>query len=257
MKTINHGVGAYGPGVQIGPAKWRHYDLIVVTRGSVVVRCDERDFLCETGSALLIPPNFMFTGSSGDTGCVIWVQHFSLGRKEKAISLPLRPEVWFGAAHREWSRTLLQEIHSRYEDSGERSSELPHLLILLLMALQKNRLPAGRKASASTEKINDLITWLGTQSHPLPSIVDLAKKVGWSQSHFRAEFHKHLGCSAGFYLREMRLREAGRLLQGSTLPIKAIAIKLGYSDIVAFHRAFLSFHGQTPARFGAQARRVV
>ena len=257
MKTIHHGVGAYNHGVTIGPSQWPHHDLIVILRGTVVIHSDNRKILCEKDSALLIPPNFSFEGFPGAAGCVIWVKHFSPSRNDKTGKLPLRPTLWNGAAKREWPRTLLRAIQTRYASADSRSSEIPHLLILLLISVQKNCIPDYSIADARVEKVMELAIWLQNQAHPLPTIDSLARRCGWSPSHFRAEFRRHLGSSAGCYLREMRLREAARLLKESTMPIKMIATHLGYGEVVAFHRAFLAFHGQTPAHYSAQLPKVM
>ena len=204
---------------------------------------------------LLVPPGFSFEGTAGKPGCVIWVQHFVNGQGRPA--LPVLPVVWHRAATADWPCTLMAEIHRRKSRPQGEAACLPHLLILLLMALQENAAlvqPAPDLALANIRAVTD---WLRQQPHPLPSLDVVAARAGWSASHLRAEFRRCHGFSLGYHARMLRLREAARLLCQSNLPIKEIAIRVGYGDVVAFHRAFTNLHGETPARHRSKAPRVI
>jgi len=49
------------------------------------------------------------------------------------------------------------------------------------------------------------------------------------------------------FLLEMRMEHARQLLTGGTSPIKTIAAETGYTDVVAFHRAFTGYFSETPS----------
>jgi len=257
LSLLDQGIGAYASGGRIGPAQWPHHDLIVVTRGSATFQTDQREFHCAGGSSLLIPPGFSFSGLAEKHGCVIWIQHFAVGKGWLPVGLPKRPESWIGTANFDWPRALLREIHERKIQSSGDSPGLPHLLILLLMALSENATTDEPGADSGPGKVRAVTDWLEQHPHPLPSLESLAKRSGWSTSHFRAEFRRYRGFSVGFHTRTLRMREASRLLRESNLPIKEIAGRLGYGDVIAFHRAFTSSHGETPAVYRAKAPRAV
>lgn len=252
---LQHGVGAYAQSGRIGPAQWPHHDLVVITRGRAKFQTDQRNFFCEGGDALLVPPGFRFEGTAGNPGCVIWVQHFAIG--QGLPTLPARPEIWQRAATSDWPRTLMAEIHSRKGRPHGQSADLPHLLILLLMALQENATSIQTPTDSGLAKIRAVIDWLEEQPHPLPSLEVVAARAGWSPSHLRAEFRRCQGVSIGYHARMLRLREAARLLSQSHFPIKEIAKRVGYGDVVAFHRAFTNLHGETPALYRLKAPRVI
>lgn len=252
---LHHGIGAYTDGGHIGPAQWPHHDLIIVTRGRATFQTDQRELLCEGGDALLVPPGFAFAGTAGKPGCVIWVQHFAMGHGKPG--LPVRPEVWHGAATTDWPRTLMREIHNRKSQPPVGADSLPHILILLLMALQENAALGKPAADPGLARVLAVTDWLEQHPHPLPCLEAVAAQAGWSPSHLRAEFRRFHGFSLGYHTRTLRQREADRLLCESNLPIKEIASRLGYGDVIAFHRAFVNFHGETPARHRAKAPRVI
>jgi len=254
---LDHGIGAYASGGRIGPAQWPHHDLIVVTRGSATFQTDQREFHCAGGSSLLIPPGFPFSGLAEKHGCVIWVQHFAVGKGRQPVALPKRPGLLSGTANSDWARSLLREIHTRKSPRSGESPALSYLLILLLMELLENATPKKPATDARFEKVQAITEWLEQHPHPLPSLEALAERTGWSTSHFRAEFRLCHGFSLGFHTRTLRMREASRLLQQSNLPIKEIAIRLGYGDVIAFHRAFTDHDGETPASHRAKAPRVI
>jgi AraC-like DNA-binding protein len=252
---LHHGIGAYAHEGRIGPAQWPHHDLIIVTRGRANFQTDQREFACDGGDALLVPPGYPFEGTAGKPGCVIWVQHFA--GDQGLPGLPRCPEVWHGAATTDWPRTLMREIHTRKRQPPGESATLSHLLILLLMALQENAAFGKPATDPGLARVRAVTDWLEHHPHPLPDLEEVATRAGWSQSHLRAEFRRCHGFSLGQHTRALRLREAARLLCESNLPIKEIASRLGYGDIIAFHRAFTGFHGETPARHRARAPRVI
>ncbi len=79
MKLRINGIGTYEPGCTVGPANWPYHDLIIVTEGSLTLRCGHRQLALLAHDAVLIPPGVAFAGTAGDVGGAIWVQHFSAG----------------------------------------------------------------------------------------------------------------------------------------------------------------------------------
>ena len=47
-------------------------------------------------------------------------------------------------------------------------------------------------------------------------------------------------------VRRLRLAQAGKLLRGTTLPVAAIAHRVGYANLSNFNRQFRAHHGHTP-----------
>lgn len=83
-------------------------------------------------------------------------------------------------------------------------------------------------------------------------VADVARLSEYSPSRFRKIFTEYYGTSPQRYLLRARIEEAKRLLQETSLPIKEIAPRLGYSEVAAFHRAFLRETMLSPALWRRQ-----
>lgn len=85
------------------------------------------------------------------------------------------------------------------------------------------------------------------------SLRDLADAAGMSVFHFARAFKCTFGCPPHTYLRELRLRQAERLLRTTRLNITEIAFECGYSSSSAFTAAFRRRYARTPSEW----RRIV
>jgi AraC-like DNA-binding protein len=77
----------------------------------------------------------------------------------------------------------------------------------------------------------------------------LAAEFGLSEATLRRQFKRHLGTPLHTYVLHKRLALACDLLRHSTLPIKEIARRLGYTDIYFFHRQFRQYQGVPPRQY--------
>ncbi len=67
-------------------------------------------------------------------------------------------------------------------------------------------------------------------------------------------FHQHTGEKFIDYLMTARMKEAARLLSGSSLRIQDIARRVGYSTSNSFSRSFRLTYGMTPREYRLQGR---
>jgi AraC family transcriptional regulator len=77
----------------------------------------------------------------------------------------------------------------------------------------------------------------------------LAEELGTSPATFRRRFREATGTSPHEYRLHCRGAEARRLLGESDLPIKQVAMQLGYRDVYFFSRQFRQFTGVPPAAY--------
>jgi AraC-like DNA-binding protein/quercetin dioxygenase-like cupin family protein len=91
-----------------------------------------------------------------------------------------------------------------------------------------------------------------TLDEPLPLPL-LAKKMGWSTTHFKVRFRKETGVPpAEFYLRR-RMEEACQRLKKTQQAVTEIGLDLGFSSSQNFATAFKRIIGVTPRRFRASS----
>lgn len=256
-RLIHHGRAAYGPTESIGPACWPHYDLILVVSGEVTLSTRGKQFACEKDSGLLIPPGCPIEGKPSDCGCAIWVQHFTFEETPALIRLPRAPRLLVGLKS-PWAQSLMRRISELHHHSSTRSArdEQAVLFSLLLSTLLKGSDENISLENETQRRIRKLRDELRRTSFPLPDVTTLAHRMEWSASHLRAKFREVEGQSLGKFLQSLRMAEARRLLAESNRPVKEISPRLGYSDPVAFHRAFQQHSRQTPGEFRRSARKI-
>lgn len=86
-------------------------------------------------------------------------------------------------------------------------------------------------------------------------VADLAKEAGTSRSVFAWRFQSATGTTPAKYLGELRMRLAVQYISQDKQPIEAVALRLGYSSLAAFSRAFKRVVGHSPAANRAQPER--
>lgn len=122
---------------------------------------------------------------------------------------------------------------------------LSHLVALFGEIALRRRRPGGLDARRAARAIEVLDASIAEDL----SLRDLADAAGMSVFHFARAFKRTFGCPPHAYLREIRLREADRLLRTSRLNITEIAFECGYSSSSAFTAAFRRRYARTPSEW--------
>ncbi|MEH7380458.1 response regulator [Bacillus sp. JJ1533] len=81
------------------------------------------------------------------------------------------------------------------------------------------------------------------------SLAEAAEKAHLSTSYFCKLFKKETGTNFNDYIVNVRLQEAARLLEHTSLKISEIANRLGYSDLAYFSNSFKKQNGITPSQY--------
>ncbi|SDE96880.1 DNA-binding response regulator [Phytopseudomonas seleniipraecipitans] len=88
----------------------------------------------------------------------------------------------------------------------------------------------------------------------LPSLAEIARKVGTHDKRLSAIFREHLGTTVFAYVRDARIRRAQELLVDSALSMQDIAELVGFRSACNFTTAFRERQGMTPSQFRQQMR---
>lgn len=83
----------------------------------------------------------------------------------------------------------------------------------------------------------------------VPDLEGLARAVGTNTKRLNDAFRKYAGTTVFDYLRELRMREARRLLAETDLEIQTIASDLGYKNPANFSTAFRERFSVSPRQF--------
>lgn len=79
-----------------------------------------------------------------------------------------------------------------------------------------------------------------------PTLTELARLIGTNQPRLSKGFRTLFGTTAYGFVRECRLRRAHELLAHSQLPVKSIALEVGYRGTSDLTRAIKDRYGLTP-----------
>ncbi|MBB6125349.1 AraC family transcriptional regulator [Sphingobium subterraneum] len=89
----------------------------------------------------------------------------------------------------------------------------------------------------------------------IPSAHDLAGELGISASHLRRKFRVTTGLTVHEFVMRRKVAQAQNLLLNSTLSMKSIAYRLGFSSPSTFSIAFHRMVGVSPTHFRQSANR--
>lgn len=245
MKLLYHGIGYYKNGTPFGPSSWPHHDLFIVQKGALRFQTDAGSMSLRDGDAVIIPPHVRFHGVSKNDACTMWVLHFQhKGFQPRHYSRSRQAGVWMlpKAVASELAGRVMERLSSLYHGASEwhRGAEVYFFALLeeLRFVAQTSDTPWDR-----------LTFWAKGHLSENMTVEKLARQAGFSISHFRTLFEAQTGQPPGRFLLELRMKEARRLLLESPFNLKEISTMIGYGDQVAFHRAFATYNGITPAQF--------
>jgi len=77
----------------------------------------------------------------------------------------------------------------------------------------------------------------------------LAKKLGITNNYISSYFREKVGTNFSYYLNNFRIKKAMELFKTSTLKVKDISEKVGYTNVNTFIRIFKKYMGKTPEEY--------
>jgi AraC-like DNA-binding protein len=229
-----------------GRALHHRFVLILALRATVSVCVDDRVIRLGAGEGLLVFPFQFHHYIDAGQKDLLWIFiTFDLADAESLHSLQYRPFTLSPAV-----RELATELINAYQQEG-RLSELPLLLLALLLARLRRAQPAPRRKhepAAAPGMVNRVNQLAHSTNEPL-GLKEIARALGISQSHLRARFRASCGVSIGRHLRRLRLERACGLLRLTPNRVTEIAEQCGFNSIYSFSRAFNAAFGQSPVAY--------
>jgi len=107
----------------------------------------------------------------------------------------------------------------------------------------------------SREDIKRLIDYMRANIAQELSLKQAADMIKMSESYLSTIFKKETGLGFTDWINVMRVEEAARYLEHSSLPSYSIAEKVGYENINYFGRIFKKLKGVSPQHYRAQRQR--
>ena len=107
-------------------------------------------------------------------------------------------------------------------------------------------------STADTE-IMDILSYIDTNFMNNPSVSELAKKAGLSESHFMKRFRDATGCSYKTYVNRYKNKIAQTMLTESPKSIQEISNELGFCNSNYFCTLFKQINGMSPLQYRKKA----
>ena len=258
IQCLKDSYGEFRDTEYLGLFAWAHFDLILVHHGKMLIRLmGTEQARLNSGQGILIYPETPFEPTAVSQNSTVSVHHFELDSDCEGLPSVLKDL----AGRKEGFATFLQHSVHALKHDIKRVTELAHerpsqliqdmrsALITLIIAQLRIACVEGYDSSCKETQFRSLITWLGHNLDRSITIADMAIRAGLSTSHFSARFKSQLGSSPGHYYWMMCLNEGARLLRETSIPIKRIASRQGYSELSHFYRAFKSLYNITPKEY--------
>ena len=83
---------------------------------------------------------------------------------------------------------------------------------------------------------------------------EIAASLNMSYTWFRRMFRQYTGLAPAQYITQLKIQKARELLSVTNMPVKEIALELGYESIDYFSTQFRKQTGQTPTQFRAMGK---
>ncbi|MFD6418300.1 helix-turn-helix domain-containing protein [Streptomyces sp. NPDC060194] len=114
--------------------------------------------------------------------------------------------------------------------------------------------PEGAHARAAAPaavppSLAPVLDWAGERLHLALGVDDLAARAGVSSRTLARRFEEQLRVSPGRWLLQRRVSAARVLLEETTLPVEAVAVRVGLSSAANLRRRFRGLVGTTPAAY--------
>jgi transcriptional regulator GlxA family with amidase domain len=110
-------------------------------------------------------------------------------------------------------------------------------------------LPLLTEATHADSIVERAQDWLQKNLHRDVTISDLARHVAVSDRTLTRRFGAAIGQTPLGYLQAVRLDAARALLEAGDMPVRSVALQVGYQDASSFTRLFRQGFGLTPAAY--------
>lgn len=236
-----------------------HHTLLVVIKGSLTVKVEDKIISLCAPQVLSVPPShtcIAITEVQSDFECVTLTYNVYNEELDGNMQRVIDPHLEFNAAVVPSAPVLAIQIHGggQKEDpwAGIARQILFQELCLVLLKQNKQKF----QEDTAIEAVKQSQKYINTHYQDNFSREKLAEMAGLSVNRYSRLFKKMIGQGPIEYLNAVRIREAGDLLLASDNTIKQTARQVGYEDEFYFSRKFKATTGLSPMVYIKKHRSV-
>ncbi|MEF9946625.1 MAG: AraC family transcriptional regulator, partial [Lachnospiraceae bacterium] len=104
-------------------------------------------------------------------------------------------------------------------------------------------------ASASSNRLEQIIQFLGFHICEQLTVEDICTKFSISRSTLHSLFHREFNCGAVDYFNLMKIERAKEIMRDDTMNFTEIAFYLSYSSLQYFSKQFKKATGMSPLEY--------
>lgn len=252
LSVYNVGFQKCDTGFSWGPGIRNHYLIHYIVNGKGILQKNDHIFHLQAGDCFLVYPDeeCMYQADEKEPWEYSWVGFAGVDAEPiiKAAGFvpeePLLRQLQNGDA-------LDRQIHHIFDARGNTfasSVEMSGRLYTALACLLKN---AGVRTmdNSYNDYVKAAMDYMQSHySYPI-TIQEVADYVGVSRSHLFRAFQQCTHQSPKEYLTSLRIEEACRMLDDTTLSITVIANSLGFDNSLYFSKVFRKAMGCSPTEY--------
>lgn len=241
---------------QVSPHQHALHEIGIVKSGRCTIMLDKTQHFFDTHEVFFFPSfvahGFATDKSSGIEFVVIQFTHLESQLVQALTNTP--PIGHFKLLELEASMFLSLTYRLQRESVGnlpwnhlQCQALLEELVVLLLRSHERG--PSPYLNADQQRSIEQALSIMQSKSHENLKVQKLAQELGISPQHFRDLFRRYVGKSPKEYLTALKLQRSTCMLLHGEYTIADIALRLGFTSIQQFSKAFRKKMGITPAEW--------
>ncbi|MGT2750301.1 AraC family transcriptional regulator [Streptococcus orisasini] len=252
LNVDHYGAEACDSGYSFGPSVRHNYVLHFIISGCGRFTVDGKTVLLKTGDIFLLPKDKLtfYQADYDDPWTYLWVG-FSGSHTESILRQTSLFNHFYchSSIHSPILKQLLRLIDSNTQPlntAGELQliSDFYQLLAYLITAF-----PNPNSSQQTEHYIHQVLKIIHSQYDKPLRVAKIAEKMNLNRSYLYKIFKEETGCSIKDYILQIRMEKSSKLLQNPELNISEISHSVGFSDPLAFSKAFKKYFQTSPSQY--------
>lgn len=244
------------PSYSFGPAVREHYVLHYCVKGKGYYYVRNQKYTLHSGDAFLILPNELtfYQADEEDPWTYIWIGFDGMKADIYLKHCGLdRDHLILHCEQCDTLKSYMEDIIAHNTLSYSNELYIQGMLYLFFSTLSKSaNLPYESDISSDNLHVNKAIEYIHKNYQNAISVTDIANYVSLNRSYLSTIFQQSLHMSPQQFLLKFRMTKASNLLIETNLPINQIAYSCGYSNQLAFSKAFHKVYKISPSAYRKQ-----
>ncbi|RUS47904.1 AraC family transcriptional regulator [Cohnella sp. AR92] len=238
------------------------YEIFYLMSGQREFFLKDRTLVAREGDVILISPNVLHRTTNAEKpkherlvlnlhkscmtlgqGAVSHVLLPMLDREYVIVRSALQDRIAIEAL----AQSIIRETHERRPGFEVYAQTLAmQLLIVCCRQIEQNRMEKLEAPSPMHERISEIVRYINDHYAEELSLTILADQFYLSPYYLSRFFKEATGFTFVEYLNSVRVKEAKKLLEHSSMKANLIARKVGFGSVTHFGRVFKSVTGHAP-----------